>query len=111
MEAPGFSVLPITPTALQIRRYLLQRLQAAEAEAAAAGSSADVGEGSTSEEGGGSASAAAAASAAAFLQLLNETSVRQSDVRLAIRRAAREQGIPQKKVGACLGFLNRLGFV
>ena len=87
----------------QIRRYLLQRVQAAEAAAAAAASAAPAAtgaagssaEGSGGQEGGTAASGAAAT---AFLQLLDEASVRQSDVRVAIRRAAREQGLPPKKV-------------
>ena len=82
----------------QIRRYLLQRVQAAEAAAAAAASAAPAAtgaagssaEGSGGQEGGTAASGAAAT---AFLQLLDEASVRQSDVRVAIRRAAREQGL------------------
>ncbi|KAI7841106.1 hypothetical protein COHA_005331 [Chlorella ohadii] len=75
-----------------IRRYLLHRVQAAEA--AAANHSAGGDAGSSGEEGG---SAAGGASAAAFLQLLAEASVRQSEVRLAIRRAGRELGLPPKK--------------
>lgn len=83
------------PRCPQIRRYLLHRVQAAEA--AAANHSAGGDAGSSGEEGG---SAAGGASAAAFLQLLAEASVRQSEVRLAIRRAGRELGLPPKKVGA-----------
>lgn len=77
---------PFVPPALQIRRYLQHRLQAAEA---AAGESA-----------GGSGGTASAVSGAAFLQhLLAEAAVPQSDVRRAIRKAAREQLLPQKEVG------------